>query len=137
MIVVDTSVLSHVYRRLRLVGPEKPEVRELRRLLIMDVPFFVPGAAYQQLLSGVREREHFERLLALTTHLPVRLATLDDHVLAASISNLCRKNGIATDPVDCVIAAQALSTDAELLTLDEDFERMAPLCELRLWKVRR
>lgn len=138
MIVLDTSVLSEVFRR----GPRPAEsqpaaARELSRILRERDAFFVPGIVLQELLSGSRDQEVYDRLRAAMVGYPVWFASHADHLAAASISNRCRWNGIAAGHIDCLVAAQTLAADASLFTLDKDFERIAPLCDLRLWRVGR
>jgi predicted nucleic acid-binding protein len=134
MILLDTSVLSLAYRRLRKAEPKSPVVEVLRQMILEDDPLAVPGIVLQEVLSGVRSEEQFARLKRLLEAFPIVTAESDHHVLAARIANACRRKGVATSTVDCLIAALATSNDAFLLTLDEDFARIAPICGMKLFK---
>jgi len=134
VILVDTSVLSLAFRRRVKTGSEPPLVQSLRRLVEEDQPVAVPGIVLQELLSGVRTESEFERLQDLMEGFPLVLATREHHVGAARIANACRQAGITVSNVDCLIAAIAIERKSQLLTSDEDFERMVPHCGLRLLK---
>ena len=134
MILVDTSVLSLAFRRRIKTSPEPPFVQRLRRLVEEDQPVAVPGIVLQELLSGVRATNEFERLEDLMEGFPLILAAREHHIRAARIANTCRQAGITASTVDCLIAAMAIETKSQLLTSDEDFERMAPYCGLQLLK---
>ena len=96
----------------------------------------IPGIVLQELLSGVRTDEQFDRLLAVADGFPVLTAGRDDHVLAARVSNACRLGGVSATTIDCLIAAQTIVSRGKLLTLDRDFARMAPHCGLELFEPR-
>jgi len=134
MTLVDTSVLSLAFRRRVKTSPELPLVQTFRRLVQEDRPVAVPGIVLQELLSGVRTANEFDRLQDLMEGFPQILATHENHVGAARISNTCRQAGITVSTVDCLIAAMAIETKSQLLTGDEDFELLAPHCGLRLLK---
>jgi len=133
VIVLDTSVLSAAFRRRRQSGAEARAVEALRRLLSADAPLAVPGIVLQELLAGVRTEEQFVRLRTLLEPFPLILAERHHHVRAARIANTCRRSGISTSTIDCLIAAIATEHDAPLFTLDRDFARIAPHCSLKLW----
>lgn len=134
MILVDTSVLSLAFRRRVKVSPEPPLVQILHRLIERDQLVAVPGIVLQELLSGVRTYAEFERLQDLMEGFPLILAMREHHVGAARVANICRQAGITVSTVDCLIAAMAIETKSQLLTSDEDFERMASCCALQLLK---
>jgi len=136
MIVVDTSVLSLAFRRRARAQAEPSAARLLRRMVLEDIHVRVPGIVLQELLSGVRREAQFARLKSLVEGFPILAAERAHHVAAARISNACRRNGVATSAVDCLIAAQAVAADAPLFTTDEDFSRMAAHCRLRLLEVK-
>ena len=103
-------------------------------MLLEDTPVAIPGIVLQEILSGVRTDIQFTRLQRLLEAFAVLTAGRQDHVLAAQISKACRRQGMSMSAVDCLIAALAVSRDALLFTLDEDFARMAPICNLKLFK---
>jgi len=135
VILLDTSVLSLVFRRRGSREPEPHLVEAVRRMLREDVPLTVPGIVLQEVLSGVRTDAQFLRLKSLLEAFPILVAERHHHVRAARIANACRRKGVAVSAVDCLISALATEHDAPLLTTDEDFFRMAPHCGLTLFRV--
>ena len=93
---------------------------------------FVPGIVLQELLSGTRSAPQRGRLEEILEGFEVRTASVEDHRLAATIRDDCRRNGVAAAAIDCLITAQAIRADARLFTLDRDFDRIASLSNLRL-----
>ena len=134
MILLDTSILSLAYRRRRRAEAEPHEVAVLRGMIREDVPLAIPGIALQEVLTGIRTEAQFGRLERALKAFPVISAEPQHHILAARIANACRRKGVATSTVDCLIAALATSNDVSLFTLDEDFVRMAPLCGMKLFR---
>lgn len=135
MILLDTSVLSLVFRRR---GPREPEpaiVELVRRMVHEDMPLTVPGIVLQEVLSGVRGEAQFDLLRRVLEPFPILPAEQRHHVAAARIANACRRHGIATSVPGCLIAALTTDRDAPLLTLDEDFARMTPHCGLKLFGI--
>ena len=135
MILLDTTILSLAYRRHHKIEPEPPAIEILRQMILDDVSLAVPGIVLQEVLSGVRTEAQFERLKRLLEAFPIMTAEPRHHVLAAKIANACRRKGVATSTVDCLIAALATSSDASLFTLDQDFVRMVPLCGMKLFSL--
>lgn len=134
MILVDTCVWSLALRR---AGPGRAlggAATTLRALIEASEPIAIPGMVLQELLSGVRERAQYQRLDRALAPFPLLLATRADHLLAADLSNTCRRAGITVSAPDCLIAAQAIENHAILLTTDIDFTRIAAHCNLRLMK---
>jgi hypothetical protein len=103
-------------------------------LIEADEEIALPGIVLQELLAGVREKSHFEKLQEILAGFPLILATQKTHIEAARIANACRNKGIATSAVDCLIAAMAVEHNAQLLTSDQDFVCMADHCALRLFE---
>jgi hypothetical protein len=134
VILVDTSVCSLAFRRRRSGSNEPDEVRIFRDLIEADEEIALPGIVLHEILSGIREKAHFERLEEALAGFPVMLATQKTHIEAARIANMCRSKGIAISAVDCLIAALAIEHNAQLFTSDRDFVYMADHCALRLFE---
>lgn len=132
MIVVDTSVLSHVYRRRTRPTPLPPLAARFAALVQDDAPIVIPGVVLQEILSGVKTDRELRRLEEVLSGFPLLLASRETHVRAARVRTACRARGVAAASIDCLIAAHALSAEAELMTLDDDFEPMRKIVGLRL-----
>lgn len=132
MIVLDTTALSHVFRRAPASAPPHPVIPLFRRLVEEDAELAIPGVVFQELLSGVRSEQAFRRLEDALGGFPILLAAASTHRAAARVRNTCRARGIAAASFDCLIAAHALENDADLLTLDGDFGLIASVTKLRI-----
>jgi hypothetical protein len=133
LITVDTSVLSLAFRRPRRAGgAAHPAVVRLREAIESGAPVVVPGICTQELLTGVRTTEQFDRLVDLLAPFPVLLASRAHHLAASRVANACRAAGVAAGAVDALIAALTIESHARLLTADADFARVATVCPLAL-----
>ena len=133
MILLDTSVLSRVFRR-RRPGPEERRLQALfEGLMASDTPLGLPGIVLQEVLSGMRSQKQFTelrgRLLAGFTVVP---AAEEDHVEAARLKNLCLGKGLNVSGIDCLIAATAIAGGHELFAVDGDFGEISKHSPLRL-----
>ena len=108
-------------------------VERFARLVQQEIPLGVPGVVFQEVLSGVQSEGQFASLQRALKGFSILLADEADHVQAARISNACRRRGIATSNADCLIAALTIGRDAQLWTLDEDFQRIARFSDLKLY----
>ncbi len=135
MIVLDTSVLSHVFRRPPARQAASAIVAHFRTLVSEGHPLVIPGVVLQELLSGIRDEVQFERLRDSLEGFPLILAEEADHVEAARLMNLVKRRGIAASSFDMLIAATTIRRQAVLFTLDRDFETLAPLIPLRLMEL--
>jgi hypothetical protein len=64
--------------------------------------------------------------------LPLLVPERDDHVEAAELRNLCRRKGVQVGTVDALLAQLCIRHELELLTMDNDFRRIAQLTSLVL-----
>lgn len=129
MILVDSSAWieflratgSPVHHRLRA------DLKEGSALACSDV-------IVMEILAGARDaadRERLRRLLYGVEFLAVEGP--EDYEAAAEIFRACRKAGETPRKLtDCLIAAVAIRSDAELLCADADFAAIARHAELRL-----
>ncbi len=135
MILLDTSVLSRVFRR-RRPGPEERRLQVVfEELMASDVPLGLPGIVVQEVLSGIRSHRQFSdltaKLLAAFTVLP---EGIPEHIEAARVKNVCLGKGLNVSGVDCLIAACTITGSHELLAVDEDFEAIARYTPLKLFR---
>ena len=134
MILLDTSVLSRVFRR-KHPGPEERRLRvAFEELMTSDVRLGLPGIVLQEVLSGVRSHRQTSDLSGkLLSAFEVLPEGVSEHVEAARLKNVCLGKGLNVSGVDCLIAACAITGNHELLTVDEDFEAIAKHAPLRLF----
>jgi predicted nucleic acid-binding protein len=117
-VIVDTSVWSLALRR-------QPTTNNLifnqLRDLIADGRVIMIGAIRQEILSGIKHQEQFDKLreyLRAFSNLP---PDVEDYELAAEYFNLCRRNGIQGSNTDFLICAIASRRNYEIFTTDKDF----------------
>lgn len=135
MILFDTSILSRVFRRRRL-GPLEQRLREkVEHLLNGELPLGLPSLVLQEVLSGLRSPRQFADLeRKLLASFVVLLPSAADHVTAARLHNKCLSTGLSVSGPDCLIAVTAIAGDHELFTADSDFEAIARIAPLKLFR---
>ena len=128
-VLVDTSVWSLALRR-----RNRKETRETGALadLISEGRVALLGAIRQEILSGVRYPEQFERLRAALEPFPDEPVGTSDYVEAAKVCNDCLRSGVLTGNTDCLIASVAISRGMEVLTTDKDFVHMSGIVPVKL-----
>jgi predicted nucleic acid-binding protein len=117
-VIVDTSVWSLALRRQK----QKNESIENRlRDLIVDGRVVMIGAIRQEILSGIKYQEQFEKLKDCLQAFPNLSLDIEDYELAAEYFNLCRRNGIQGSNTDFLICATTSRRNYEIFTTDKDF----------------
>ena len=120
--IVDTSVWSLALRRraedlnqreAHLVAELSELVREGRACMV--------GLIRQELLSGIKSSEQYEKLGTTLRAFPDEVLNTSDYEAAAKASNACRSKGVAISVVDALICAVANSRDWTIFTTDPDF----------------
>jgi predicted nucleic acid-binding protein len=134
VILLDTSVLSRVFRRRRPGAEERRLQDVLKGLMESEAPLGLPGIVLQEVLSGIVSEKQFTDLKAkLLTAFAIVPATAQDHVDAARLKNHCARKGLTASGIDCLIAASAIAGDHILFARDEDFEAISKLAPLTLF----
>ena len=120
--IVDASVWSLALRRraedlnqreAHLVAELSELVREGRACMV--------GLIRQELLSGIKSPEQYEKLRMTLRAFPDEVLNTPDYEAAAKASNACRSKGVAISVVDALICAVANSRDWTIFTTDPDF----------------
>lgn len=130
MIIVDTSAWVEFLR-----GTGSPVCEEVDRLLQDEIA--ITDAITMEVLAGARDEVHLSnlrRLLARAVVLPTRAEHYD---AAAGLYRTCRRGGQTVHKlIDCLVAAVAIGSAAEILHLDSDFTALSQLTPLRIHSVR-
>ena len=101
--------------------------------LIADGRVAMIGAIRQELLSGIKENAHFERLRDhLRAFSDIEILS-SDHEEAASFYNLCRARGIQGSNTDFLICAVAARNGFSIFTIDGDFAHFAKVLPVALY----
>ena len=129
-VLVDTSVWSLALRR--RAGAETPAVQELRSL-VDEGRVAMIGPIRQELLSGIRTPESFERLRDHLRPYEDEVLESADFERAAEHFNTCRAQGVQGSNSDFLICAAAERRSLPILTTDADFTRFAAILPITLY----
>jgi predicted nucleic acid-binding protein len=116
-ILVDSSIWSLAFRRNL---PFAPEVIELQKLIEVGQVEII-GPIRQEILSGVKTEEQFNKLQKHLQAFQDISITTSGYELAAKYFNLCRKQGIQGSNIDFLICAVAVQNNLLIFTTDKDF----------------
>ena len=129
---VDTSVWSLALRR--DAPTPSPAVAALAQALEHGDPVTTTGLVLQELLQGFRGSRARDRIVERFSALPFVVPDRDDHVRAADLRNACRRRGVQIGTIDALLARLCIRHGLTLLTTDADFDRVAALHPLGLWR---
>ncbi len=129
-VIVDTSVWSPALR----LGAKAtdPNVQKLNALLISEQQVYLLGIIIQELLQGLKQKEQFLKLARYLEPFPILEPSRADYLSAAELSFNCRRRGIQSTTIDCLIATVTVQNDCVLLTSDRDFDLLATVAPLQL-----
>jgi predicted nucleic acid-binding protein len=137
-ILVDTSVWSLALRRKTesLSATERLVVAELSEL-IREGRARLIGLVRQELLSGIKTTEHYEKLRLHLRSFPDEPIDTSDHEEAAKAGNQCRGKGIVVSIVDVLLCAVAIKREWAIFTSDPDFTNYAKVLPLSIHAARK
>jgi len=122
VILVDSSAWIEFQR-----GTGSPADVRLTAAIEVDEPLAIIGLIVLEVLAGARDEQHarkLNRLLSRCRLMPLQEPS--DHEAAAALYRACRREGVTIRRLpDCLIAAVAIRTGAQLLHQDADFEAIA------------
>lgn len=123
--MLDTNIASHI------IKGDRPEViARLASLPIEDI--VISSVTEGELLYGLAKRGYPKALSERVRQFLLRVDVLPwDHDITQTYGDLraaCEARGLTLAPLDMMIAAHAVATDATLVTRDKAFTRVsAPL----------
>ena len=130
-ILVDTSVWSLALRR---DGPsESKEVVALREALDGGDSVVTTGLVLQELLQGFSGPKAKEAIIERFGALPLMQPDRQDHIGAAEVRNVCRRNGVQVGTIDALLIQLCGRYELTLLSGDKDFANAAPFVPFKLW----
>lgn len=121
-VIVDTSVWSLALRRQQ---KQNNSIVNKLRDLIADGRVVLLGAVRQEVLSGIKHQEQFDKLRDRLRAFPDLTLDAEDYELAADYFNICRRNGIQGANTDFLICAAANRRSYEIFTTDKDFKNFS------------
>ncbi len=135
MVLVDTSVWSLALRRKSDdLNPHERDLSVALAELIREGRAQIVGVVRQELLSGIREAERFEKLRDYLRAFDEPVLEIADYEAAAEAHNRCRSRGIAGPAIDFLICAVALRREWQVFTSDGDFEAYSKVLAVRLYE---
>ena len=131
MIVVDSSVWIDFFAA-RGTGFD----RHLTALVEDDAPIALVDIVYAEVLRGIRDEGMFQRTrVSLRAHPILRPRGLETFETAANLYRTARRRGLTIRrSVDCLIAATCLEAGAEIFHNDRDFDALARVSDLMIYR---
>lgn len=128
---VDTSVWSLALRR--DAPPEAPVVRMLVRAIESGDTLMTTGLVLQELLQGFAGPKARAQILDRFSAVPLLVPDREDHIRASELRNLCRRAGVQVGTIDALLAQLCIRHGLTMLSTDNDFNRIARHCALKVW----
>lgn len=137
-VLVDTSVWSVALRRKSesLTADERLLVTELSEL-IREGRARVIGLVRQEILSGIKTSEQYEKLRLYLRSFRDEVVDTSDYEDAAKGGSGCRAKGVAVSIMDILLCAVAIKREWAIFTTDPDFSNYARVLPLRIHTPRR
>ena len=133
-VIVDTSIWSLALRR----GESKDtSILIALESLISDFRVQLIGPIRQELLSGIKSDEQFNKLKRYLSSFPDYQIQSEDFVLAAQYFNQCRSKGIQGSNTDFLICAIAVNNNWQIYSSDQDFRYFQKIIPIQLYKYRK
>lgn len=130
-LLVDTSVWSLAFRRDTEVAIA--EVKTLQHALDGADQVFTTGLVLQELLQGFTGPKARSQLIERFATLGFIQPDREDHIEAAEVRNLCRRNGVQIGTIDAVLIQLCRKHDLVLLSSDNDFRSASKHIKFRMW----
>jgi predicted nucleic acid-binding protein len=133
VIVIDTTVWIDF-----LEARGTPFDSHLKELIEQGESLALTDLIYCEVLQGILEESNFRRTRSILRAYPIlRMRGLETFENAARIFRDCRRKGYTVrKTADCLIAATCLEAGVELYHNDRDFEAIARVRKLKIYRPR-
>jgi predicted nucleic acid-binding protein len=136
LVLVDTPVWSLALRRKsRDLSERERSITQALEELIRDGRAQLIGVVRQELLSGIRDQQRFEKLRNYLRAFDDLALGARDYETAAQMHNRCRSRGISGSAIDFLLCAAAELRQWQIFTTDRDFEQYGKVLRLHLYAV--
>jgi predicted nucleic acid-binding protein len=132
-VIVDTVIWSLALRR--NAPGQNLQITDLFQSLIRNNQVNLLGSVRQEILSGLKTPEQFNRLRDVLRAFPNIPLVPDDYELAAEFFNTCRQRGIQGSNTDFLICAVAHRRNCQIFTTDRDFLNFQPHIPVSLLEI--
>jgi len=132
-IIVDTCIWSIALRRNEI--KQNNLIVELSEL-ISEVRVQLIGPIRQELLSGIKTKNQFNKLKKHLSAFPDLPMVSRDFELAAEFYNVTRNKGIQGSNTDFIICSLAHTHNMSIFTIDKDFVHYASVLPIKLHEPR-
>lgn len=132
MILLDTSALIEFLNR-----TGSPADTAIEALIVNSADVAISEIVLTEVLQGIKNEREYREVRTSLLALPV--LALKDHnsyIQAADLYRKCRTKGLTIrSTIDLLIAQTAIENNAELLHSDRDFEAIASVSSLKLYRI--
>lgn len=132
MILVDTSVLIDFFR-----GNMNEAVDNFRSIIQNGFAFGITSVIFQEVLQGAKDEKEYDVLekYLSTQHFFHPLDPITSYKNAARVYFDCRRKGVTVrSTIDCLIAQIAQENNLYLLHNDRDFDAIAAVTSLKIFR---
>jgi len=131
VILIDTSVWIDFFN-----GRETAPVCWLKDLIEREEDICISDLILTEVLQGFRHDKDFASARMHLLRFPAfRLKGVESCASAAQIYRACRRQGLTIrKTADCIIAQTAIEHRLQLLHHDDDFEAIALVCALHIYR---
>ena len=132
MILIDTSAFIDFLNK-----TGSPFDREIESLISKDKETAIADIVLTEVLQGIKNDKDYAEVKKSLLSFPVySLKDIDSFIAAADLYRKCRKKGLTIrNTIDLLVAQIALENDLILMHNDRDFDTLADMCNLRIYRL--
>lgn len=132
MILIDTSAFIEFLNK-----TGSPFDRGIESLISKNEDTAIADIVLTEVLQGIRDdKDYMEVKQSLLSFSVYSLKSVDSFIAAADLYRKCRKAGhTIRNTVDLLIAQIVLENDLTLLHNDRDFDTLADICNLKIYRL--
>jgi hypothetical protein len=136
LVLVDTPIWSLALRRKSAdLNQRELSIMQALEELVRDGRAQLIGVVRQELLSGIRDQQRFEKLRNYLRAFDDPALGTADYETAAQMHNRCRNRGITGSAIDFLLCAAAERRQWQIFTTDKDFEHYGRVLGLKMYPV--